>query len=70
VLRDGFTYVFRVGGDGRVAQTKIVVGRRAGDKVEVLDGLTPETRVVATGTGFLSDGDLVRIVDAAAVANR
>ena len=70
VLRDGFAYVFRVGGDGRVAQTKVVIGRREGDRVEIVEGLAPDARVVSTGTGFLSDGDLVLVVDAPAVANR
>jgi RND family efflux transporter MFP subunit len=69
-LRDGFAYVFRVGADGRAVQTKVVVGRRSGDRVEILEGLAADARVVASGTGFLSDGDLVRVVDAAATASR
>jgi len=70
VLRDGFAYVFSVGGDGRVVQTKVVIGRRAGERIEIVEGLAADARVVSTGTGFLSDGDLVRVVDAAAAANR
>jgi len=62
VQRDGFSYVFRVEPSGRVAQTKIAVGRRVGDRVEVVEGLAPEARVVESGVGFLSDGDLVRVV--------
>lgn len=66
VVRDGFSYVFRVGDDSRVAQTKVEAGRRRGSQVEVLSGLDGETTLVASGVGFLVDGDLVRIVEAPA----
>ncbi len=62
LLREGFAYVFRVEGD-KVAQTKIATGRRNGEHVEVV-GLDAKTRVVASGVGFLADGDTVRIVPA------
>ena len=71
VVRDGFSYCFVVGADGRVAQRKISVGRRSsaqdGGVVEVLSGLEPGAQVVAGGAGFLNDGDLVKVVQAAAV---
>jgi HlyD family secretion protein len=41
-----------------------VVGRRNGDRIEVISGLEANTRVVASGGGFLADGDTVKIVDA------
>lgn len=63
LLRDGFAYVFRVQEDSRVAQVKVAVDRRAGDRIEIGGGLEPDARVVATGAGFLNDGDLVRVVD-------
>lgn len=63
LLRDGFSYVLRVGDDSRVVQQKVAVGRRAGDRVEITGGLDAKARVVASGGGFLSDGDTVRIVD-------
>jgi RND family efflux transporter MFP subunit len=63
LLRDGFSYVFRVGEDSRVTETRITTGRRVGDRIEVLGGLEPSARVVASGTGFLGDGDLVRVID-------
>lgn len=69
VLRDGFAYVFRLEGDGeqaRVAQTKVATGRRVGERIEIVSGLDPQARVVATGGGFLADGDPVRVVAAAA----
>jgi RND family efflux transporter MFP subunit len=68
VVRDGFNYVFRVGADKRVAQVKVQTGRMLGDQVEILSGIKPEDKLVATGGGFLSDGDLVRVVEAAAPA--
>jgi len=63
-LREGFSYVFKVGADSKVTQAKITVGRRVGDRVEVTGGLEPDARVVASGGGFLAENDTVRIVDA------
>lgn len=62
VLREGFAYVFRLAGEDRVAQTKVTLGRRQGDLVEILEGLPADARVVGSGAGFLADGDLVRLV--------
>lgn len=70
VLRDGFAYVFRLDGANKVAQTKVTLGQRLGDRIEVASGIAPETRVVASGAGFLTDGDLVRVVDASGVASQ
>ncbi|HEY8906203.1 MAG TPA: efflux RND transporter periplasmic adaptor subunit [Rhodoferax sp.] len=64
LVRDGFSYVMRVGADNRVGQLKVQTGRTQGDQVEILSGLKPDDRLVATGASFLSDGDLVRVVDA------
>ncbi len=66
LLRDGFSYVLRVGADSKVSQVKVGVGRRAGDRIELTSGLAADARVVAAGGGFLADGDTVRVVDAAA----
>jgi HlyD family secretion protein len=68
LLRDGFSYVLRVGADSKVTQTKVNVGRRVGDRIEITSGLDASSRVVAAGGGFLGDGDSVRVVDAAAPA--
>lgn len=65
VVREGFSYVYRIGADQRVVQLKVQTGRLAGDRVEITGGLPPDARVVAAGAGFLNDGDLVRVVDAA-----
>jgi hypothetical protein len=66
VMRDGFSYVFRLNPDGRVSQLKVRTGRRLADQVEVLDGVARDATVVASGAGFLNDGDLVRVADTAA----
>lgn len=63
VLREGFAYVFRLEGTERVAQTKVELGRRVGERVEIVAGLPAEARVVESGAGFLADGDVVRVVD-------
>ncbi len=65
LLRDGFSYVYRVGADNRVAQTKVEVGRRVGDRIEITGGLDAGAKVVTSGAGFLADGDTVRVVEAA-----
>jgi len=66
VLRDGFAYVFLVSADNKVVQSKVDVGRRLGDRIEVIAGLPPTVRVVETGGGFLADGDTVRVVETTA----
>ena len=64
-LREGFAYVFKAAADGRVQQTKVSLGRRQGDRVELLQGLEPTARIVAAGVGFLVDGDRVQVVNGA-----
>jgi RND family efflux transporter MFP subunit len=68
VSREGYSYAFRVEADGRVRQAKVQVGRRLGDRIEIVSGLDANAAVVATGAGFLSDGDLVHVVPGNAVA--
>ena len=65
VVRDGFSYVYRVNPDNRVSQIKVQTGRFQDTRVEIVSGLAAEARIVASGAGFLNDGDLVRIADAA-----
>ncbi len=68
LLRDGFSYVFKLVADNKVQQVQVGVGRRLGDRIEITRGLDANARVVAAGAGFLGDGDTVRVVDAAAAA--
>ena len=63
VVRDGFSYVYRVNPDNRVAQLKVQTGRFEAGRVEITSGLPADARLVASGAGFLNDGDLVRIAD-------
>ncbi len=61
-LRDGFSYVFVVGADSRAALVKVVLGRQAGDQIEITGGLKGGERVVASGAAFLTNGDTVKVV--------
>ena len=64
VVRDGFSYAFRLNADQRVSQVKLTTGRRVGERVEVLEGISADAVLVASGAGFLNDGDLVKVVPA------
>jgi RND family efflux transporter MFP subunit len=61
VVRDGYSYVFSVGAEGRVSQLKVAVGRRMEGRIELLDGNVGSAQVVTSGAAFLTDGDLVRV---------
>ncbi len=61
VMRDGFSYVFKVGENQRVVQTKVSVGRRVGARIEVLVGVTAADKIVESGAGFLTNDDLVAV---------
>jgi RND family efflux transporter MFP subunit len=66
-LKEGFSYVFRIGTQNgeraKVQQLKVQIGRRSGERVEVVAGLNADDRLVADGAAFLSDGDVVRVVE-------
>ena len=68
VVRDGFSYLYTVGADNKVTQVKVQTGRLSGDRFEVLSGLKPDARLVASGGAFLNHGDTVRVVDATPAA--
>lgn len=61
VMRDGYAYVYRLGKNNHVTQVKVATGRREGEFVEISGGLAPDAQIVASGAGFLADGDLVRV---------
>jgi HlyD family secretion protein len=61
VVRDGYSYVFSVSPEGRVSQVKVSAGRRMEGRIEILEGIKADAKVVSSGAGFLSDGDLVRV---------
>jgi len=70
LLRDGFSYVFRLDQQNKVAQTKVATGQRMGDQIAIVRGIAADTRVVASGAGFLADGDRVRVANAPATARQ
>lgn len=61
VMRDGFSYVFKVGEKQRVQQLKVSVGRRVGARIEVLTGVAAGDNIVESGAGFLTNDDLVAV---------
>ena len=69
LLRDGFSFVMRLDPLSKILMTKVSVGRRVGDRVEITDGLTPAEPIVASGLSFLSEGDTVKVVGASAHAS-
>lgn len=66
LVRDGFSYVMRVGPASNVLLTKVSLGRRFDAHIEITSGLSQSDAVIASGLGFLSDGDIVRVVGDAA----
>jgi RND family efflux transporter MFP subunit len=66
LMRDGYPFVYTVGASGIANLTRIETGARQQGVVEVSGGLEAGARVVATGTGFVKDGDLVRVSPATA----
>ena len=75
VLRDGFNYVFvlkNIKGDQakvgqvKVGQIKVQTGKRVGNLVEIVSGLSANQSIVASGGAFLSDNDTVKVVNATA----
>lgn len=66
VIRDGRNYVLSVAqstGIAKVSLQAVQTGRRQGNDIEIISGLQDVERVVVDGAGFLSDGDIVRVVD-------
>ena len=59
--RDGMPFVYVVGPDGVAQFTRIETGSRQRGLVEVTAGLNGKARVVATGAGFVKDGERVNV---------
>ncbi len=62
VVRDGSNYVFVIDAQNKANQRKVQTGRRAEDRVEVLEGVKAEEAVAVQGAGFLNEADLVKVV--------
>ncbi len=72
VIRDGRSYVVLLTGHSEAAQVAlqpVVVGRRQGGEVEIVQGLAEGERVAVQGAGFLNDGDRVRLASPPALAS-
>ena len=65
ILRDGNHYVFTLGAENRVNQRLVKTGRTLQGQTEITDGLDATAQVVASGGGFLNDGDTVQVVTGA-----
>lgn len=65
VIRDGRTYVVKLVDEHAtpaVTLQAVTLGRRRSDDVEIVSGLTGDDILVKAGAGFLSEGDIVRVV--------
>ena len=62
VLADGYSYVFELGAGDAVTRRGVKTGRRQGVRVEIVEGLADNARIVASGSAFLADGDKVAVV--------
>jgi len=67
VRRPAGDVVYVTSGD-KVAERKVAVGIRDSDRAEILTGVEPGETVVVSGAGFLTDGALVAVREAAAGA--
>jgi len=54
--------VVELGAGGVVTRRGVKTGRRQGGRVEIVEGLAEDARIVASGSAFLSDGDKVTVV--------
>ena len=67
VIRSGgMTRVVLSEGDGKYRSARVQIGREAGDKVEVLQGLTEQSKVV-TSAHFLLDSESSQTADLARI---
>jgi HlyD family secretion protein len=62
VTQDGYTYVFVVSDQQRVARRRVETGAVHDTQIEIVAGVQPGERIVDKGAGFLKDGDHVRVV--------
>lgn len=61
VMRDGFSYVFKVRDAARVSQVRVEIGRRLGARVEILKGVEDNESIAESGAGFLNNDDVIAI---------
>ena len=61
--RGSMTFVLVVGADKHVHEREVKIGQRSGDRIEIKQGLKPNEPVVESGGPFLTEGDVVRVVE-------
>jgi len=66
VLQDGYSYVFVVKSGDVVERRPIKTANVHGDGIEIVSGVKPGEVVAVKGSGFLKDGDVVKVVPEAA----
>lgn len=64
--RDGQAFVYVIGQGDVATLTRIETGARRDGRLEVVTGVQPGALVVATGAGFVKDGERVRVATARA----
>lgn len=62
VMRDGFSYIMQVE-NNKIKQTKVQLGQRNGEIVELLNFDDTQASIVESGGAFLADGDNVKVVE-------
>lgn len=62
INRDGYNYIMRLNKNNRVSKIKIQINDYLNNTAIVESGVKLGDRVVTLGSGFLNDGDLVRVV--------
>ncbi|MCO5975145.1 efflux RND transporter periplasmic adaptor subunit [Ideonella oryzae] len=62
VMHDGRSYVYTVDPAGLAHALPVVTGRREGDRIEVVSGLSATAQVVSSGGAFLSEGAKVTVL--------
>lgn len=60
--RGSMTYVLVIDADNRVHERPVKIGQRAGDRIEIKQGLKANEPVVESGGAFLTEGDIVQVV--------
>jgi HlyD family secretion protein len=64
----GGPVVMLVGKDNRVTSTPVKLGDRMGEYVQILAGPPNGSRVLATGSAFTLDGDVIQPIEEEAAA--
>ncbi|MGI6031308.1 MAG: efflux RND transporter periplasmic adaptor subunit [Eubacteriales bacterium] len=63
IEKNGETYVYVAGEDGRAKKVIVTTGMENSESVEILSGLEENDRVVVSGQDYLADGTLLEIIE-------